>query len=145
MYVDYKHNISGTTASQMDRLNDLREKGVEVFLANGPTAPGIQHSKSLLVDDHYLVGSINWTSSSRSNHAMNVLIQLTERGLNAVMSRLALVKSVSTLLTIEKVVASQAHRDSRKLQRAKSEEPAKRFATAKRFSVARARSRDRTL
>ena len=58
--VDQSHSLRGTTATQMDRLEDLRNHGVEVFLSTGVSGSGIQHSKTLLVDQQfYLVGSAN--------------------------------------------------------------------------------------
>ena len=39
---------------------------------------GIQHAKSALVGDELIVGSCNWTTSSRSNYELGVLIRLRE-------------------------------------------------------------------
>ena len=134
--VDHGRNLKGTTAAQMERLDRLRAKGVEVFLSRGVTSGGIQHSKTLFVDGFYIVGSTNWTSSSRSNHESSVLLELSADGVDSVKQKLTYMKDVSTRLIVEEVYTSQELRDSR---RAKSVDP-ERFRTAKRFSIARARS-----
>ena len=136
---DRGHSLKGTTLAQMERLDALRKKGVEVFLSRGATAGGIQHSKTLYVDHYYVVGSTNWTSSSRSNDEMTVLLELDEDGIKAVEKRLAFIREVSTKLTQEEVISSHVLKENR---RSKSVEPEK-FRTAKRFSIARARSMER--
>ena len=109
---------------------------MEVFLSRGVTSGGIQHSKTLFVDGFYIVGSTNWTSSSRSNHESSVLLELSRDGVESVNQKLTYMREVSTRLTLEEVQDSQELRDTR---RAKSVDP-ERFKTAKRFSIARARS-----
>ena len=67
--------MRGTTADQMNRLESLCSQGVEVRLSRGVSIGGIQHSKTLFVDDAYfLSGSTNWTHPSRSNHEVNTLV-----------------------------------------------------------------------
>ena len=133
--------MKGATAAQMDRLELLRREGVEVFLAHGVLTGGIQHSKTMLVDHLYLCGSTNWTSSSRSNHESSLLVELTEEGRLEVMQKLGYIMLGAELLTTETVKASQGWRDARSKSRSKSVEPDL-YATARRFSIARARSRE---
>ena len=140
VFVDQGHSMKGTTAEQMNRLEYLRSHGVEVFLSRGVSSGGIQHSKTLFVDGYFMAGSTNWTHSSRSNHEISTLLELSEEGSQAVMQKLQYMKEVSTLLTVEEVKTSQALREGR--IRAKTAEPVDRFATARKFSVARARSRE---
>jgi len=145
LYVDKSHSMKGVTAAQMDRLELLRRTGVEVFLAQGIVAGGIQHSKSLLVDAHFLCGSTNWTSSSRSNHEFSVLIGLSEEGKISVMEKLGYVMQSAELLTTKTAQASQDWREARSNRvRGRSAEPDM-HATARRFSLARARSREAAL
>ena len=133
--------MRGTTADQMNRLESLRAQGVEVRLARGVSSGGIQHSKTLFVDDtFFLSGSTNWTYSSRSNHEVNTLVELSAGGSVAVAQKLKYLREVSVLLTMEEVRASQVLRDGR--SRAKTQEPVDRYATARKFSIARARSRE---
>ena len=140
VFVDQGHSMKGTTAEQMNRLENLRSHGVEVFLSRGVSSGGIQHSKTLLVDGYFLAGSTNWTHSSRSNHEVSTLVELSEEGSQAVMQKLLYMKEVSTPLTVVEVKSSQALREGR--IRAKTAEPVDRFATARKFSIARARSRE---
>ena len=143
LLVDGKHSLGGTTAMQMDRLDLLRDHGVEVYLTQGVSSTGIQHSKSLLVDRYFMIGSTNWTNSSRNNHELSVLIELADEGAIAVETRLQYMKQGGKLLTKAQVTSSQALREERK-SRPKSVEPkSDRYATAKRFSIARSRSLNR--
>ena len=41
---------------------------------------GIQHAKTLLADDFLIIGSCNWTTSSRANSELGALVHLTPRG-----------------------------------------------------------------
>ena len=68
-----------------------------------------------------------------------MLLELEESGIQAVEKRLAFIREASTRLTQEEVTSSNVLRESR---RSKSVEPDK-FRTAKRFSIARARSMER--
>ena len=36
---------------------------------------GVQHAKGLLVDDHAVMGSTNWSTSSRSNSEVSCLVK----------------------------------------------------------------------
>ena len=68
-------------------------------------------------------------------------MELSEEGKKSVMQKLEFIKQVSTLLTIEEVNSSKQVREHR--IHAKTSEPvANRYATARRFSIARARSRE---
>jgi len=144
VYVDKSHSLKGSTSAQMDRLQLLRRSGVEVYLAHGVSSGGIQHSKSLLVDSHYICGSTNWTTSSRSNHESTLLVELTGEGKAAVMTKLGYIMQTAELLTIEAAEASQEWRKARAKSRGRSVE-ADLYTTARRFSLARARSREAAL
>jgi len=149
IFVDRNHTMGGTTSHMVDRLDQLRQQGVNVYLCKGPASQsGIQHSKSLYVDTeqwshgYFLVGSTNWTTSSRSNFELNVLLVLTEESYYAVQRQLSYIENASSKLTAANVETSReirATRNNARVNRAKSAEPDK-FATAKRFSIARARS-----
>ena len=45
---------------------------------------GIQHAKAVLIDDYLILGSTNWTISSRANSELGVLIQLKPDAVNMV-------------------------------------------------------------
>ena len=67
-------------------------------------------------------------------------MELSEEGSHAVMQKLLYIKEVSILLKVEEVRTSQNLREGR--IRAKTQEPVDRYATARKFSIARARSRE---
>jgi len=144
VYFDRRHSYNGTTEAQMKRLSELRMKGIEVFLTDGAVSSGIQHSKCLLADDHFIVGSTNWTSNARSNHEVSILIELNSAGKAAVDRKLSFIKKKSQLLTQEVISSSTSLRSDRQVAklRSKSVDPDQhdKYATAKRFSLARARS-----
>ena len=114
----------------------MSDAGIEVFLVSGAEASGIQHSKTVLVDHMFLVGSTNWTSNSRANHEVHALLELKPDGLQAVHVKYDNMKRCSKLLT-EKEVSLAVKLRTNRVQRAKSEE---RYSTAKKFSLARERN-----
>ena len=135
LFIDRGHSMSGTTGNQMNCLQELQDAGVEVFLVSGADPSGIQHSKTVLVDHMFLVGSTNWTSNSRPNHEVHTLLELKPEGLQAVRVKYDNMKRTSRLLT-EKEVSLSVELRTNRVQRAKSEE---RYSTAKKFSLARER------
>ena len=147
VYVDRRHSYNGTTEAQMQRLSELRSKGIEVFLTDGAVSSGIQHSKCLLADDYFIVGSTNWTSNARSNHEVSVLLELNLTGKEAVNRKLSFIKKKSQLLTQDLISSSTSLRSEKRVAqlRSKSVDPDQReqYATAKRFSLARARSQQK--
>ena len=99
---------------------------------------GIQHSKTLLVDDYLVVGSTNWTSASRNNQELGVLIRLSEAGGAKWDTRLGFM----TQQAIEYQEEDYHKGWGNRIRRSKSAGP-ERYATAKRFSIARERSLQR--
>ena len=88
---DRRTTLSGVPRDMHQIAQELEARGVEVWLVNGVSVSaeyrevnrtvngqGIQHAKTCLVDDHMIVGSCNWTTSSRSNFELNVLVKLRE-------------------------------------------------------------------
>ena len=128
----------------MTRLAELRRNGAEVFLTRGPHSGGIQHSKVLYVDGRVLLGSTNWTNSSRSNFEMNVLIELTAEGEMEFMEQIHLLRCRSELLTSNSIRSSSAERLQKNIAKArsKSAEP-KHSAAESCFSIAESRRRNR--
>ena len=68
------------------------------------------------------------------------MVKLSEEGLRKVKQKLSYIQETSTLLTKEVAETSKKLREDR--SKAKSADPSTRFATAKQFSIARARSRE---
>ena len=128
-----------------ERMKELKGAGVVVYLTRGPGNSGIQHSKTLLVDESFIIGSCNWTSSSRSNHEASVLLALEAPGLLACDERIGYLKESGRLLTDADIAKCQENRDQRSKSRGKSVPVRDMYATAKRFSIARGRSAQRAI
>jgi phosphatidylserine/phosphatidylglycerophosphate/cardiolipin synthase-like enzyme len=151
---DKRHCHGGTTKFQADRMNRMRQRGVRVLLADGlpiqdaygeigrkvRPGMGIQHSKVMVSDDHMIVGSTNWTTSSRSNHELSVLNHLTSEGQNAWCQWSQHVRDSASELSDEIETTAEGVRLSKLKLRAASTEQHERFRTAKRFSLSRARA-----
>ena len=142
LIADHGHTLTGATMAMVERLEGLRAAGIQVSLTKGVTGnSGIQHSKTLLCDEHVIVGSCNWTTSSRSNQEMSVLISLNDAGISSWQERLNYLKRHSRPMTDEDVVRGQTVRDQR---RSNSVPAVDRYATARRFSIHSRRARDRS-
>ena len=120
----------------------MRDAGVKVLLSRGVSgSSGIQHSKTLLCDEHIIVGSCNWTNSSRLNQERSVLIALNEKGMQAYEESFKYLKANSSVFSEKEEEHGQAVRDRRASKSIPPSTTARdRYSTAKRFSVARARS-----
>jgi phosphatidylserine/phosphatidylglycerophosphate/cardiolipin synthase-like enzyme len=83
--------LGGQTRDAPQQALEMLAAGIEVRTLTGRTAAevyrevgrsvaghikGIQHSKTVLVDDYMLVGSCNWTTSSRANFETGVFLKL---------------------------------------------------------------------
>ena len=119
VYADRNHLISGTTKCEVDRMEYLRDGGVSVRLVTGRSGQvpgcsgnfaGIQHSKTLLVDQHAIVGSTNWTNAARKNHETSVLLSLAEEGLCEYDKWHQLLEKMSHGLTDDDLKQGRAHR-----------------------------------
>ena len=149
--VDMGNTLQGAPKAQATRLGDLRRAGVDVRLTSGLTGKsGIQHSKTLLADQMMIVGSSNWTSSSKLNHEMSALVHLNPAGVEQYENRYLLLLQHSVKFSSDMEKKGESNRADRSQTRPKScpsPENRDRYATAKRFSIARARalSRDTAL
>ena len=144
LIVDRGHALTGSTEKMIDRMKELQDGGVTVLLSYGQNgSTGAQHSKTVTVDEYLLIGSCNWTCSSRTNHEMNVLIKLGNEGSKAHEERLSRLRRFAVPFSAEFATAGKERRESRH----RSVPPADRSSFellgpsfAKRFSLARARS-----
>jgi len=145
--VDRTHTLAGAANYMVERLSVLKQANVPVWVSRGISgAGGIQHSKTLRADDFLIVGSTNWTNASRLNQEMSVLIQLNEDGLAAYEDRIRAYMSLSSVFSDALERSGTANRCSRGVggaSRSASVSTMERYATAKRFSIARARSASR--
>ena len=136
----------------VDRMEFLREGGVNARLVTGRSGQvpgcsgnfsGIQHSKSLLVDTHAIVGSTNWTNAARKNHETSVLISLGEEGLFEYDKRLEVLEKMSHGLTDADLKQGRAHRageTQRARTRSTDPQKAKDRDENLKFSIARSRA-----
>ena len=135
----------------VDRMEFLREGGVNVRLVTGRSGQvagcsgnfsGIQHSKSLLVDAHAIVGSTNWTNAARKNHETSLLVSLEEEGLHEFEKRLEILEKMSHSLTDADLKQGRAHRAGEtKRGRTRSSDPQKTDRDENlKFSIARSRA-----
>ena len=111
-----------------------------VYVTRGLANSGIQHSKTLLADSFFIVGSCNWTVKSGSNHECSSLLALQAPGLLAVDERIRYLKESGRVLTSADITEGQKRRDDRGKSRGKSVPTRDLYATAKRFSIARGRA-----
>jgi len=133
---DRKHALGGVTKAMADRLTRLKSRGVVVYLADGPQN-GIQHSKVVLSDGMLLVGSTNWTGASQRNCELDALIKLSDDGIPEWDAwRCAVLERAELMTAQQEEVAHKTRED-----RASSAQNEK-YRTAKKFSIARARSHD---
>ena len=86
--IDKQMTLRGKTKEQLSRCHLLNTAGIVVRLMEGSCSRadyaavgrtggwrGIQHAKGVMVDDRAIVGSTNWTTSSRSNSEVSLLLQ----------------------------------------------------------------------
>ena len=91
--LDRRTTLSGKPRDQQQLAQQLDAHRISVVLQKGgPLAPeyarvgrtlsgtGIQHAKTLLADHTLVVGSTNWTVSSRANSEVGVKIRLHPSG-----------------------------------------------------------------
>ena len=92
---DEKMSLGSQTREQSQKMNQLLVAGVPTYTSRGknikaaylevhrkvPPGVGIQHAKCLQCDEYLIVGSTNWTTSSKSNEEMSVLLYLGPEGM----------------------------------------------------------------
>ena len=137
-YFDHKATLGGTTRDQLVRLKELKSNGVRVRIAQGYNLSpvyeeverkaggrGLLHAKTLLVGRHALVGSTNWTTSSKGNVEVSVLMALKKQGLTRYQTMLAHLDSIAQDLTEELIEEAERRKDER--PRSRSVTPSRRY------------------
>lgn len=141
---DYRTTLGGNTRDQVQRLRALRSAGIAVLLASGieiqpeyaavnrsvRTGQGIQHSKVLRMDEYLIVGSANWTTSSKCNVETCALVQLEAEGRKEFDRRVELILRRSTPLTPEVEDAAERKRFESKSRNCRSVSPVRRQHSA---------------
>ena len=103
LIVDLKQTLNGSTRNQPALVKQLDAEGVAVYVARGHllqehyaaagragggsgfgTLMGIQHSKMFKLDDTVVLGSTNWTTSSRCNREISLEWKMNAVGLQAI-------------------------------------------------------------
>ena len=150
VYADRQHLVYGTTKLMVDRMKYLHDGGVTVRLVTGRSGQvpgcsgnfaGIQHSKTLLVDTHAIIGSTNWTNAARKNHEISVLISLAEEGLHEFNQWHEILAKMSHGLTDGDLKQGRAHRAGDKGARTRSTDPPQgKNDLDLKFSIARSRA-----
>jgi phosphatidylserine/phosphatidylglycerophosphate/cardiolipin synthase-like enzyme len=88
--LDKRYTLSGKCRDQLQKAKQLRAEGVAVNLVDGEKLAehyrlvgrtvyglGIAHAKVLHSDRGTVIGSCNWTTSSRSNYEVGVCLELS--------------------------------------------------------------------
>ena len=116
----------------------MKDAGVVVRLTHGSTGKsGLQHSKTLLVDEHMIVGSANWTNSTLNNQECSALIHLNNEGLEQHHLLQDFWTKNSEVATDKHLEGAQEVRDSRKMRPTSTPASARvRYDTAKKYSLA---------
>ena len=149
VYADRNHLIHGTTKFMVDRMKHLLDSGVSVRLVTGRSGQvtgcsgnfsGIQHSKTLLVDTHAIVGSTNWTNAARKNHEVSVLVSLEEEGMVAFNEWHDILAKMSHGLTDDNLRQGRAHRAGGNARTRSNEGPQSRSDHDLKFSIAKSRA-----
>ena len=138
VYADCCHTLRGCTKFQPVRFREMKDSGVVVRLTHGSTGKsGLQHSKTLLVDEHLIVGSANWTNSTLSNQECSALIHLNDGGIEAHQVLQDFWTENSTVATDKDLEGAQEVRDNRKKRATSVPHSARiRYDTARKFSLA---------
>ena len=112
---DRRETISGPTRDQLQELQRMRASGIAVKLASGigiteayaavgkpgKFGTGILHTKVFRMDQYAIIGSANWTVSSKSNVEMSALVRLTRAGRDEFDRRCELILRTASTLTDE--------------------------------------------
>jgi len=95
--VDRRWTLNGKTRDQLSRLQELAAQGIDVRVLVGTAydveyravqrstfaGVGLQHSKAVHTDSGAFVGSCNFTTASRANRELGVLLQLEPEEVDA--------------------------------------------------------------
>ena len=133
VYVDHRNTLANTARDQLQRLLELRANGIpikvvkghlmkEAYGADGGSSIGgrvLLHAKALLIDNFLLLGSTNWTRSSKANHEMSVLLELNREGHAQVDKWLETVDEGSEIMSDEVVRKAEASMERRSVSRSR--------------------------
>ena len=133
LYFDRQAAFDGKCAGELDQLMLLVSNGIRCLLVRGFSKKehyiaadkkavggvGIHHAKWLLIGPMLIVGSANWTTSSKGNDETMMLVQLTEAGLADWYLRFCGVLAKSgSVLTSEQIMDAKNKLEQRRLAKA---------------------------
>ena len=81
---------------------------------------GLLHAKSLLIDDFLLLGSTNWTTSSKANHELSALLELSQDGHAQYDRWLDVVEKSAEILSEEVIRKAEASMERRAVSRSRN-------------------------
>ena len=131
--VDRKSTLQGTTRDQLQRLKEIAAHGAEVRVCSGRSysdeyravgrAPvggvGLQHSKVVLTEQTAMIGSCNWTTASRANHEVGLLVVLNAEEHERLKARLCKLISEGEPLASAEILAEQRTRSASPTRRSR--------------------------
>ena len=127
--------FDGKCSGQLNQLAFLLSNGIRCHTVSGGSkrehyaaagkkivgGAGIHHAKWLLVGPLLLIGSANWTTSSKANAETMTLIEFKEAGLADWFRRvIQSAKAIGDVLFIDQVTDAQTKLEQRRLDRASS-------------------------
>lgn len=124
LIADHRMTFGATTRAQTELVKELVEADMIVRTCSGENisaeyaragrsvfpATGILHAKVMYAPPYLMVGSANWTTSSRCNQEVGVLLYLEPAGQTAVEGRMDLIRGSSTRVTED---ALRTHMEAR--------------------------------
>ena len=134
VFADQRTSLSQQTRKQLTRLIELRDHGITVWLGTGTDiqeeyaaagrkvrpGQGILHAKCVRADNWVVCGSTNWTTCSRCNTEMSVLIQLSADGIAAFEDIVLRLRARSVLLDDGHITTAQNRSPSSRSSRSHS-------------------------
>ena len=125
MCCDHRTTLGQQTREQLNRIIALRAVGVQIYLVAGldirleyaavsrSVRPGfgILHQKTVMVGRHFIVGSTNFTTSSRNNHEISALLWLHPEGATVYQQKYDELKSSGEILSDASIEEAEIRRE----------------------------------
>ena len=133
---NYNSCLGAATRDQLNRVIALRGAGVNVFLVAGMDIQpeyakvgkkvrpghGILHMKTALIGSWLVVGSTNFTTSSRNNHELSTLLWLDKSSVQVYHKLFDDLVAAGEPLTDQIIAIAEAEQEKKRLQKQKDKE-----------------------